>query len=181
MDPRSIGDHTIISIHNNDISQVSSYKYLGVQIDKDMSWNTHVTSCCAKIHQRLHFLRRLRLFGVSVNIMLIFYRASIESILRYGIASWFGNLTVKYKSQIARLAKMAGKIMGMSSPPITPQAIFEQAVIRQARNIVSDPSHVLNQEYVLMRSGRRYRTPQRNYNRYKYLSAPLSFKLLNDN
>ena len=64
MDPRSIGDHTIISIHNNDISQVSSYKYLGVQIDKDMSWNMHVTSCCAKIHQRLHFLRRLRLFGV---------------------------------------------------------------------------------------------------------------------
>ena len=98
-----------------------------------------MTSCCAKIHQRLHFLRRLRLFGVSVNIMLIFYRASIESILRYGITSWFGNLTVKFKSQIARVAKMAGKIMGMSSPPITPQAIFEQAVIRQARNIVSDP------------------------------------------
>ena len=129
-DPRSIGDHTIISIHKNPISQVSSYKSLGVHIVKDMSWNTHVTSCCAKIHQRLHFLRRLRLFGVSVNIMLIFYRASIESILRYGIASWFGNLTVKYKSQIARLAKMAGKIMGMSSPPITPQAIFEQAVSR---------------------------------------------------
>ena len=29
MDPRSIGDHTVISIHNNAISQVSSYKYLG--------------------------------------------------------------------------------------------------------------------------------------------------------
>ena len=55
-----------------------------------------------------------------MNIMLIFYRVSIESILRYGIASWFVNLTVKFKSQIARVAKMAGKIMGMSSPPITP-------------------------------------------------------------
>ena len=181
MDPRSIGDHTVISIHNKAISQVSSYKYLGVHIDKDMSWNTHVTSCCAKIHQRLHFLRRLRLFGVSVNIMLIFYRASIESILRYGIASWFGNLTVKFKSQIARVAKMAGKIMGMSSPPITPQAIFEQAVIRQARSIVSDPSHVLNQEYVMMRNGRRYRTPPCKYNRYKHSFVPLSIKLLNDN
>ena len=181
VDPRSIGDHTIISVHNNDIRQVSSYKYLGVQIDKDMSWSEHVTSCCAKIHQRLHFLRRLRLFGVSTNIMLIFYRASIESILRYGIASWFGNLTVKCKSQISRLANMAGKIMGRSSPPTSLHTIFEQAVVRQAQNIISDTSHVLNPEYVIMRTGRRYRTPTCKYNRYKHSFVPLSIKLLNDN
>ena len=30
----------------------------------------------------------------SRNIMLTFYGASIESVLRYGISSWFGNLTV---------------------------------------------------------------------------------------
>ena len=180
IDPRSIGDHSAISVHNNNIKQVSSYKYLGVQIDQDLSWHTHVTLCCSKIHQRMHFLRRLRLFGVSVNIMLIFYRASIESILRYGISSWFGNLTVKYKAQIGKLAKMAGKIMGMSAPPITPQAIFEQEVVRQARNIISDPLHVLNPEYVLMRSGRRYRTPQCRYNRYKHSFVPLSIKLLNN-
>ena len=89
IDARSIGDHPVISIHNNDISQVSSYKYLGVQIDKDMSWSTHVTSCCSKIHQRLHFLRRLRLFGVSVNIMLIFYRASrVDSKIWYRQLVW---------------------------------------------------------------------------------------------
>ena len=181
IDPRSIGDHSVISINNNNISQVSSYKYLGVHIDEDMRWHTHVTACCAKIHQRLHFLRRLRLFGVSTNIMLIFYRASIESIMRYGITSWFGNLTVKFKSEITRLAKTAGKIMGMSSPPSTLQNIFDQAVLRQARNIISDHAHVLNCEYVLMRTGRRYRTPQCKYNRYKHSFVPLSIKLLNDN
>ena len=181
VDPRSIGDHTVLNIHNSSIKQVSSYKYLGVQIDQNMSWHTHVESCCTKIHQRLHFLRRLRLFGVSLGIMLIFYRASIESILRYGISSWFGNLTVKYKAQISRLAKMAGKIMGLSTPPMTPQAIFEQTVVRQAKNIISDPLHVLNSEYELMRSGRRYRMPQCRYNRYKHSFVPLSIKLLNDN
>ena len=31
------------------------------------------------------------------------------------ICVWFGKLTVKYKAQIARLAKMSGKIMGL--PP----------------------------------------------------------------
>ena len=88
---------------------------------------------------------------------------------------------MKYKAQIARLAKMAGKIMGLSSPPMTPQAIFEQAVVRQARNIVSDPLHVLNSEYVLMRTGRRYRMPKCRYNRYKHSFVPLSIKFLNEN
>ena len=179
VDPRSIGDHTGIKIHDSDIKQVSSYKYLGVHIDQDLSWHTQVESCCSKIHQRLHVLRRLRLFGVSLNIMLIFYRASIESILRYGISSWYGNLTVKYKAQVERVAKMAGKIMGLSSPPMTPQAIFEQTVVRQAKNIISDPSHVLNSEYELMRSGRRYRMPQCKYNRFKHSFIPLSIKMLN--
>ena len=134
---------------------------------------------CSKIHQRLHFLRRLRLFGVSLNIMLTFYRASIESILRYGISSWFGNLTVVYKSQISRLINTAGKIMGLSTPPITPQAIYEQAVMRQARNIMSDPLHVLNPEYNLLPSGRRYGTPEWHYIRYKHSFIPMSIKMLN--
>ena len=72
IDPRSIGDHSMISVHDHNIKQVSSYKYLGVQIDQDLSWHTHVTTLCAKIHQRLHFLQRLRPFGVNVSIMLIF-------------------------------------------------------------------------------------------------------------
>lgn len=100
VDPKSIGDHTAISIHNQTIQQVVSYKYLGVQIDRDMSWHSHVQNVCAKIHQRLHFLWRLRLFGVNRNIMMVFYNASILSVLRYGVSSWFGNLTVKLKPKL---------------------------------------------------------------------------------
>lgn len=179
VDPRSVGDHSEITIHGHNIKQVNSYKYLGVQIDCEMSWHTHVTSLCSKIHQRLHFLRRLRLFGVCRNIMLIFYRASIESIVRYGITSWFGNLSVKYKSEIFRLVKMAGKIMGMSAPPITPQAMFEQSTISQVKKIVSDPSHILHRGYRLMPSGRRYELYKCKYNRYKYSFVPISVTLLN--
>lgn len=36
-------------------------------------------------------------------IVSIFYRATIESALRHGISSWFGNLTVKSKVQIVHL------------------------------------------------------------------------------
>ena len=179
VDPRSVGDHTPITVHGHDIKQVDSYKYLGVQIDCQMNWHSHVTCLCSKIHQRLHFLRRLRLFGVCRNIMLIFYRASIESIVRYGITSWFGNLSVKYKSEVFRLVKTAGKVMGMSAPPITPQVLFDESAIGQAKKIVSDPSHILHREYRLLPSGMRYETHKWHYNRYKYSFIPLSITLLN--
>lgn len=37
VDPSSRGDHTKIQISDNEIDQVTSYKYLGVHIDGEMS------------------------------------------------------------------------------------------------------------------------------------------------
>ena len=36
---------------------------------------------------------------------MVFYRAIVEGIIRYGITSWFGNLTVKLKSELAGMHK----------------------------------------------------------------------------
>lgn len=177
-DPKSIGDHHPITIHGESIEQRATYRYLGVYFDNNFSWGTQVEYVCARINQRLHFLRRLRVYGVDKNIMLLFYRATIESVLRYGITTWFGNLTVKLRTQIQRLTNMAGKIIGMPLPA-SPQEIFEETMIRQSLKITSDPSHVLHTEYQMMPSGRRYRLPNCKRNRYKFSLVPLSIKLLN--
>lgn len=109
LDPKSLCGQGTVAIHGQAIDQVSNFKYLGVHIDSDLSWRTQVTNVCTRIHQRLHFLRRLRVFGVCKNIMLIFYRATIESVLRYGITCWFGNLTVKHRAESqASLTLQAG-------------------------------------------------------------------------
>lgn len=122
------------------------------------------------------------MFGIQQKVMLLFYHAVIESIFRYAISVWFGNLTVKLKSQINRLALSALKVMGVREHP-TIQAIFEDTVLRQARKIIEDPSHVLNSEYKLLPSGRRYRIPVKNekrfLNRHKFSFIPLSITLLN--
>ena len=69
--------------------------------------------------------------------------------------------------------------MCMSTPPTTPQAIFEQTTIAQVKKIVSDRSHVLYPEYRLMPSGRRYEVHACEYNMYKHSFVPLSIPLLN--
>ena len=134
---------------------------------------------CSKVHQRLYFLRRLRAFGVDEKILVLFYRSIIESILRYGITVWFGNMSVQSKSQLSRLMRTATKITGSTSPMISLQEIFEQTLRRQSVKIIYDTKYVLHNEFQLLPSGRRCRTPPCRLNIYKYSFVPLSIKQLN--
>ena len=77
--------------------------------------------CSPGPHKRVYFLRRLRAFDISTNILLLFYRATIESI-RY-IA--YANLSVHSKSQLQRTTST--KIIGCGRFPSL-QEIFEQAL-----------------------------------------------------
>ena len=179
LDPRQVTDHEPVVIKNQKITRVSSYKYLGVHIDNLLCWKTHIDNLCNRLQQRLYFLRRLRLYGVSSHIMMIFYRAIVESILRYGISSWFGNLTVKLKSKLAGMHKTAMKIVGRKEyEPI--QSIYEQAVRKKAKKIISNSQHPLFPEYKTLPSGRRLRVPLCKSNRLKLSFVPASIKLMNN-
>lgn len=39
-DPKGTGDYMPVSVYNQEITQVQSYKYLGVHIDKSLTWDT---------------------------------------------------------------------------------------------------------------------------------------------
>ncbi len=143
-------------IHNQTIIQVPSYKYLGVFFDNSLTWNVHVDNLCSRLQQRLHFLHRLRIHGVDQKFMLIFYQAVFESLIRYSITVWFGNLSVQLRTKLFRMIHTAWKIIGVKEQTSL-QIIYEQATLRQANKIVCDPSHVLYTEYELLPSGRRFR------------------------
>lgn len=177
-DPRSIGNQTLVTLNGEAVEQVATYKYLGVIFDSQLKWGQHVDFLCARISQRLHFLRRLRVFGIEKDIMMAFYRASIESIIRYGIIIWFGNLSVKLKAQLQTLIKRAGKIMGVA-PPTALQDLFDETVKKLGVKISEDNEHILHGEYELLPSGRRYRFPNYKTNRFKFSMVPWSIKLLN--
>ena len=110
--------------------------------------------------------------------MIVFYQAVVESLIRYGITAWFGNLSIVLRAKLIRLMNTAWKIIGVKEyPPL--QVIYEQATLRQANKIVSDPSHVLHAEYQQLPSGRRFRAPRWRVNRYRFSFIPASVGLLN--
>lgn len=62
--------------------------------------------------------------SVLTRVLFPFYHAVIESILRYGISAWFGNLSVQLKAQITRLTQRAMKMMGVKQHPHTPGCLW---------------------------------------------------------
>jgi len=76
------------------------------------------------------------------------------------------SLTVKFRAQINNLVRVARKIMGTQTISSL-QDIFEHCTLQQAKKILLDSSHVLNSEYALMNSGRRYRVLLCKHNQYK--------------
>ena len=97
--------------------------------------------CSPGPHKPVYFLRRLRAFDISTNVLLLFYRATIESV-RYMA---YANLSVHSKSQLQRTTST--KIIGCGRFPSL-QEIFEQALVPQARRICSDARLVMERSRV---------------------------------
>ena len=113
--------------------------------------------------------------------MIVFYQAVVESLIRYGITAWFGNLSVELRAKLIRIMHTACKIIGVrvyAYPTLL--AIYEQCTLRQANKIVADPSHVLHAEYQLLPHGRRFRAHRWRVNRYRFSFIPASVRLLNE-
>ena len=148
-----------VIIHDEQIKQVCSFTYLGVTIDHLLSWKDHVVSLCKKTKQRLYFLRRLRSFGASKQILLLFFSSVIMSVLQYCSTTWYGCLSVTSKSQLLRQMNICSKIVGKPLYSLY-ESTYVNSVLRLARSIASNTNHVLHEEYELLPSGRRYLVPK---------------------
>lgn len=54
-DPKSIGDHSPVVIHDHNIAQVDSHRYLGINIGNKLTRSVQVESVCTRGQQWLHF------------------------------------------------------------------------------------------------------------------------------
>ena len=166
-----------LSINSQPVEQVEVFKYLGTELDTSLSFSHHADSVYKKAQQRLHLLRKLRVFNVSKDILTVVYCSLIESILTFNISAWYNTLTVKHKTKLARIVNQAGKIIGSPQTPL-PQ-LYTRSVLRKANTITQDPTHPLHQSFDLLPSGRRYRVPLARKNTYKKSFIPTAITTLN--
>ena len=79
-----------IAIRNTIIEVSESAKYLGMHIDKKLSWKTHIISKCKQLRLRLKEVYWLlsRNSNLSLENKLLIYKIILKPIWTYGIEIW---------------------------------------------------------------------------------------------
>ena len=80
-----------LEIDNVTLRPVESVKFLGLWLDQNLNWDTHVNKLIAKIKRNMHLLRTPKHLFNKKTLKLI-YHAHIQSHINYGLILW-GSMT----------------------------------------------------------------------------------------
>ncbi|KAK2175467.1 hypothetical protein NP493_729g00022 [Ridgeia piscesae] len=155
---------------------VQHFKFLGSTISTKLKWELNIDTIVKKARQWLYFLRRLRSFGLTTQIMLIVYRAVIESVFTFSITVWFGSITVKEKLRLNRVEKTASRIIGRDLPSL--ESLYQQRLLERAIRISHDSSHPAHDLFSPLPSSRRFRSIKTRTNRFSSSFLPLTNQAL---
>ncbi|KAG8278220.1 hypothetical protein J6590_108668 [Homalodisca vitripennis] len=94
-----------ISVKQTKIEKINSIKFLGLNVDNNLSWDGHIKYLASKISSGLYILRRMSLLCSTETLKSIYY-AHVHSHLAYGLAI-YGGTSKKNLDTILILQKKA--------------------------------------------------------------------------
>ncbi|KAK0134286.1 hypothetical protein N1851_030137 [Merluccius polli] len=141
---------------------------------KNHDWSKHSSEATLDSHPDITLLHLLcsGLHEILVN----FYRSTIESILTNCVTVWYGNCSASDRKALQRVVKIAQRITGSPLPSI--EAVQRKRCLRKARSIAKDNSHPNHRLFTLLPSGKRYRSLGTRTSRFRGSFFPQAVTLL---
>ena len=105
----NIGNHPHGPFVNDKILDISSnYKYLGLTVDSNLSWNKHVEELCCKLGARVRVPYRLSKI-LPVECLKSLYFSMVQSVIDYGLTVW-GHTSKQNILKVQRFQNRAARI-----------------------------------------------------------------------
>ena len=98
-----------IKVNSHILQNVTCEKLLGVQIDSNLDYNTHIDEVCKTITSKLSLLKQIKVF-LSIAYRKLFYNAYIQPSIDYCLVVW-GNTSKCNLDRINKLQKYAARII----------------------------------------------------------------------
>lgn len=108
-------------IDDSVIEQVSSHKILGVVIDSQMNYESHIHELCKKLSKRIGFLKNISPF-LKQRQRKTYYSGVIKQILLYGSMIW-DSCNIEHLQSILKLQKRAARII-LDAERLTPSVVL---------------------------------------------------------
>ena len=99
-----------LSVQNHAVVQVAEHRLLGVNVDNQMKWQSHVNKTCRTISRNIYLLSKLKPF-VDIDARKMFYNAHIKTHIDYSSTLWDGCSDVHFKSINSLHRRAAKRIM----------------------------------------------------------------------
>ena len=93
-------------LNSQQLEVVKCYKYLGVCIESDLSWNTHITEICKKAKKIMGLIYQKNSLHTDPQVMAKLYIQQIRPHLEYGAPIWHPYLS-SHTSALERVQKFA--------------------------------------------------------------------------
>ena len=116
-----------VKINDTILSQVESTKFLGLHIDRDLSWKTHINSLNKILSRNTGILHKLKHYFPS-HILQSIYSTLISPYFNYGILAW-GNTNNILLDSLFRIQKRAIRIINNAGFLSHTNRLFHQSRI----------------------------------------------------
>jgi hypothetical protein len=117
--------NTNISYKSNSVISVNNTKFLGLTVETNLSWKTHVDRLLLKLSTVCYVLRTLKSY-MSRDVLIMIYYAYFHSTLTYGIIFWG---SFPYNIDLFRLQKRAIRIVCGIHSRVSCREYFKQLKI----------------------------------------------------
>ena len=151
---------TPLTIIGSEVEIVTTFKFLGIHLSSDLGWEVNAGHCLKKAQQRLFYLRPLKGFSLSKDVLTKFYRVVDESVLTLSIVVWYDNTTQEYRLKLERIVRSASKIIGTDLPSV--ESIYYSRLRKKSESIIEDDYHPARDLFKLLPSGKRYTSIRTN-------------------
>ena len=98
-----------ITIYDNQVSQVTTAKSLGVTIDNKLDWRSHIDKLTKKVASGIGAIKRIRHLVPQATLLLI-YQALIQPHFDYFNFVW-GNCGITLQNKVQKLQNRAARVL----------------------------------------------------------------------
>ena len=113
----------VLSINGTPVNQVPTSKSLGVRIDANLTWGSHIEKLAKKIVSGIAAIKRVRQFVPPATLHLI-YKALIQPHFDYCNVVW-GSCGIKLADKLQKLQNRAARALTFSSYDADASQLFQ--------------------------------------------------------
>ena len=105
-------------MNGEEVDSVEDIKFLGIHITNDLTWSLNTFHLVEKAQQRLFLLGKFKHTKLPSQLLVSFYRSTIESILCHWTTEWCPSCTVENRKDLVWVVTSAQRIVEKELPAV---------------------------------------------------------------